>query len=149
MEGIDEVPADWESQSPGYPDQPAPLTPDFSFPISDARNPVLDDNTYFFVEVDGVVIDGFADSYLDLVSQFQESTLFDYTEFNINPFSGSELDFESLPDFQYLPPSPAYRLPPTLTSGEPSPQSSQASDGGSLSPREITRDSSRQVSLPH
>ena len=110
---------------------------------------MLDDNSYLFVEgLDGLVIDEFADSYLDLDSQFQESNLFDYTEFNINPFSGSELDFESLPDFRYPPPSPAYRLPPTLTSGEPSPQSSQASDGGSLSPREITRDSSRQVSLP-
>jgi hypothetical protein len=145
MEGIAEASDYWGSQSPGSPDQPAPLSPVFSFPRTDARNPVLDDNLNSYLleeELDVQVIAELADSYLNDDSQVQESSLFGYTEFNINPFYDSELDFEFLPDFRYPapPPSPAYNLPPyrlpptpppsTLTSL--SPQSSQGSGGGSL-----------------
>jgi hypothetical protein len=155
MEGIAEASDYWESQSLGSP-EPAPLSPFFSFPRTDARNLVLDDNSYFLDEELGGSVIELEDSYVNDDSQFQESSSFGYTEFNINPFSGFKLDFDFLV-YRY-PPSPLYsdRLlptPPPLTLTSLSPQSSQGSGGGSLSPLPliIGRDwwPGRQVSLPH
>jgi hypothetical protein len=119
-----------------------PPTPDFSFPISDARNPVLDAITYWLEEGRvGPVNDGFAASHFNLVSHFQGLGSFEFNRF---------LESEFLPEFRYPSPSPASRPPTpppsTLASGE---QSSQASSGRSLSPLEIGRNPNRQVSLPH
>jgi hypothetical protein len=165
MEGIAEASDYWGSQSPGSPDQPAPLSPVFSFPRTDARNPVLDDNLNSYLleeELDVLAIDELADSYLNDDSQFQELSSFGYPGFDINPFYRSELDFEPLPDFYPAPPpSPAYNLPPYRLPPPPppssltslSPQSSQGSGGGILSPLPLVigRDwwPGRQVSLPH